>query len=396
MTHPSNKQTTNKQRLLYLVGEDWYFCSHRLKLATTAKEQGYEVAVATRVNAHGKVIQQHELKLFPLKHFRRAGLNPLREILAFIELWRLYRHFKPDIVHHVAVKPVLYGSLIAKLCKIPRVINALAGMGYLFTSQKIGPRFASTLLLKVFRKIFNQKNHTLIVQNQDDEKLWCNHAQVQAKRIALIRGSGVDIAQFTPSPEPEGIPIIVCAARMLKDKGIEDLVQAAQILARKRIRARILLCGPADDDNPAAISAAQLQQWQQDIPIEWLGPVADMSKRYAECHIAVLPSYREGMPKSLLEAAAAGLPIVTTNVPGCREVVENGRNGLLVPPQQPVALAEALGILINHSKLRQKFGQASRKKAVGEFADSLIIEQTLAVYQQKCRPLPQETTVDAA
>ncbi|MEN8236262.1 MAG: glycosyltransferase family 4 protein [Pseudomonadota bacterium] len=385
-----------KQRLLYLVSEDWYFCSHRLKLAATAKEKGYEVAVATRVNAHSKVIQQHGLTLFPLKHFRRAGLNPWREILTLIEIWRLYRQFKPDIVHHVAIKPVLYGSLVARLYKIPQVVNALAGMGYLFTSKKTIPRLASTLLLKVFRKIFNQKHHTLIVQNQDDERLWRDYAKVKPTRIALIRGSGVDIKQFSPSPEPEGIPIVVCASRMLKDKGIEDLAQAALILARKRIRARILLCGPADDDNPGSLSATQLRQWEQNVSLEWLGPVADMSKRYAECHIAVLPSYREGMPKSLLEAAAAGLPIITTNVPGCREVVENGRNGLLVPAQQPIALAEALGILINHSKLRQKFGRASRKKAVNEFADSLIIEQTLNLYAEKHIATTQEAIVDAA
>ena len=395
MTDTTNKQADNKQRLLYLVSEDWYFCSHRLKLAIAAKEKGYDVAVATRVTAHGKLIQSHGIAVFPLKHFRRAGLNPLREVFSFLEIWRLYRRFNPDIVHHVAIKPVLYGSIIAKICKVPRVINALAGMGYLFTSKRILPRIVRKILIAIFQRIFNQPNQMLIVQNQDDHKLWCDQVQVKLECLVLIRGSGVDVEQFTPTPEPDGVPIIVCAARMLKDKGIEDLVQAAQILSRKRIRARILLCGPADDDNPAAISAAQLRRWEQDVAIEWVGPVSDMKKRYAECHIAVLPSYREGMPKSLLEAAAAGLPIVTTNVPGCREVVENGLNGLLVPVQRPVALAEALGILINHPKLRQKFGRAARKKAVDEFADSIIIGQILALYENGSTML-NHASVDAA
>ena len=389
-------ETQRKPKLLFVVSEDWYFCSHRLPLAVAACQQGYEVAVATRVNKHGIRIKQHGLTLIPLRHLRRTSLNPWREMRSLIELWKIYRRVKPDIVHHVAIKPVLYGSMIARLMGISRVINALAGMGYLFTTKRLWTRIASQLIVKVLTRLFNRAPFTLILQNRDDKLLWHQQAGVREENIALIRGSGVDLQKFAPYPEPAGIPVIVCATRMLKDKGIEDLVEAAKILARKRIRARIVLCGPADDDNPSAISAQQLRQWQKDTPIEWVGMIEDIAKQYNNCHIAVLPSYREGLPKSLIEAAAAGLPIVTTNVPGCREVVENGRNGLLVPPRNPIALAEALGILINHPSLRRKFGQASRKKAEKEFAEELIIAQTLAVYKGEKNVVSTKAHVDAA
>jgi len=389
-------RTTHNPKLLYVVSEDWYFCSHRLALAAAAKQQGYTVAVATRVAKHKEQILKQGLTLIPLRHFKRASCNPWQEIRSLYELWHIYRQFKPDIVHHVAVKPVLYGSMVASLLGVPRVINALAGMGYLFTAKKNWTRLASKLMIRIYSLLFNRSEYTLIVQNQDDEKLWRERANIDANNIVLIRGSGVDVNQFQPSAEPEGIPIVVCATRMLKDKGIEELVAAAKILARKKIQTRIILCGPADDDNPSAITASQLRQWQKDTPIEWTGMVENMAQRYRDCHIAVLPSYREGLPKSLLEAAASGLPIVATNVPGCREIVENGRNGLLVPAKNPVALAEALGILINHAMLRQKFGRAGRLKAEQEFADKLIHGQTLALYQGEKKPPRLQENIDAA
>ena len=310
--------TSKPRKLLYVVSEDWYFCSHRLALACAARDQGFEVTVATRVSAHGDVIQKLGLKLYPLHHMKRGSLNPWHDLRALFELWRIYRNVKPDVVHHVAMKPVIYGSIIATLTRVPKVINAFGGMGYLFTSRHGGARILQAIITFVTKRLFNRAQQTLIVQNQDDYDLWTNQLRLPQDKVALIRGSGVDIKQYHPSSKPPSLKpepeiTIVCAARMLWDKGIGDLVEAANLIRAQKVKAKIILCGPLDRENPSAIPEARLAQWQRDGVIEWSGPVKDMAQRYHNAHIAVLPSYREGMPKSLLEAAACGLPIVTTD-----------------------------------------------------------------------------------
>jgi len=382
------------KKLLYLVAEDNYFCSHRLNLGKAALKAGFEVAVATRCQQHSQKITEAGLQIFPLKNFTRAGLNPIRQILAFWELYHIYKKFKPTIVHHVAMKPIVLGSLVARFCHINKVINALGGLGYLFTEDR-GSRHHSfpkktikkillrKIVLSLFRYFFSQPNNTLILQNNDDlDILIKSGCLVKASKVAIIRGAGVDMAAFPITPLPSSPPIIIaCVARMLWTKGIGELIEAAKIIKEQHYPIKIKLYGAPDPDNPASISISQLQAWHDTGLIIWQGYCQEVAKAYADCHIAVLASYREGLPKSLLEAASMGRPIITTNVPGCCEVVEEGENGFLVPAKESEKLAEALIRLGTNEALRLKMGLASRKRVENYFSDHLIHHATLDLYE---------------
>lgn len=367
-------------RLLFLVTEDWYFCSHRLPLACAARDAGFDVAVATRVTAHGERIRAAGLRLIPLM-LRRSGRNPWRELMAIAEITRLYRAEKPDIVHHVALKPVLYGSLAARIAAIPSVVNALAGMGYVFTSGKLSARLLRPLVTLAFRLLL--KRGRIILQNPDDRAALLKAGVASPEQITLIRGSGVDTAHFVPVPEPDtAVPLVVLPARMLWDKGVGEFVAAAHMLREEGLAARFLLAGERDPDNPAAIPAAQLETWRAGGIVEWHGRQEDMAQLLAQCHIVCLPSYREGLPKALLEAAASGRAIVATDVPGCREAVRHGVNGLLVPARDAAALAGALRRLLTDPALRREFGQHGREMAEKEFSVKKITAETLALYRE--------------
>lgn len=365
-------------RVLYFVTEDWYFCSHRLPLAVAARDAGFNVTVVTRVREHGEAIRAAGLDLVPLE-IARSGMNPLRELATLWRLIVLYRRLQPTIVHHVAMKPVLYGSLAARLAGVRGVVNALAGMGWLFTSAggrarliKRGVRVAMGGLLS---------RGIALVQNPDDAALLARLG-VPRGNIRRIAGSGVDLTRFRPAAEPEGVPVIVLPARLLWDKGVGEFVEAARILKLRGENARFMLVGDPDPANPASISAAQVADWIRDDAVEHMGWVSDMPSVFANAHIVCLPSYREGLPKALIEAAASGRPIVTTDVPGCREVVEDGVQGLCVPPRDANALADALARLIADPALRARMGEAARKRAEMEFGLDAVILQTLALYRE--------------
>jgi glycosyltransferase involved in cell wall biosynthesis len=367
-------------RLLFLVTEDWYFCSHRLPLACAARDAGFDVAVATRVTAHGERIRAAGLRLIPLG-LRRSGRNPWRELMSIAEITRLYRAEKPDIVHHVALKPVLYGSLAARIAAIPSVVNALAGMGYVFTSGKLSARLLRPLVTLAFRLLL--KRGRIILQNPDDRAALLKAGVALPEQITLIRGSGVDTAHFTPVPEHDAaVPLVVLPARMLWDKGVGEFVAAAHMLRDEGLAARFMLAGERDPDNPAAIPAAQLETWRATGIVEWHGRREDMARLLAQSHIVCLPSYREGLPKALLEAAASGRAIVATDVPGCREAVRHGVNGLLVPARDAAALADALRRLLTDAALRREFGQRGREMAEKEFSVEKITAETLALYRK--------------
>lgn len=368
---------SQKKKLLFFVTEDWYFVSHRLPLAIAAREVGYEVTVVTRVAEHGNAIREAGLKLIPIELSRR-GKNPILELMLIYHLTALYRCEKPDIVHHVAMKPVLYGSLAARFAGVPHVVNALAGLGWLFTSHS---RLASVLGRGVrFALEWLLNRGTVIVQNPDDLQ-WLADIGIEQSRTQLIRGSGVDVNRFAPTPEAEGAPVVVLASRMLWDKGVGEFVAAARDLKRQGIIARFVLVGDPDPANPASISQVLLDDWKKEGAIEWWGRRDDMPQVFAQSSIVCLPSYREGLPKVLLEAAACGRAIITADVPGCREVVRDGDNGLLVPVRNVAALADAMTRLLTNATLRQRMGERGRQRVVGKFSQERIIDQTLAVYR---------------
>lgn len=364
-----------KKKLLFFVSEDWYFCSHRLSLAVAAKDEGYDVAVVTRVTAHGERIRDAGLRLVPFEMSRRA-LNPFSEAWVLWRLVRVYRREKPDIVHHVAMKPVLYGTLAARLCGVRHVVNALAGMGWILAS---GTRLARVMkwgVLSLFRVLLPRTS--VIVQNRDDAELIRG---LGCHRVHLIRGAGVDVTGGGSVAELPGPCVVLLAARMLWDKGVGEYVEAARILKARGVSVRLLLVGDPDESNPASIPRETLRAWHDSGVIEWLGHRDDVPVLLQRSHVVCLPSYyREGIPKFLLEGLSAGLPVVTTDAPGCRETVAEGVNGFLVPPRDALALADALDRLVSDAKLRQSMGLASRNLATAEFSSERIIAETLAVY----------------
>lgn len=368
-------------KLLFFVTEDWYFCSHRLCLAIAAKEAGYDVAVLTRVTCHGDAIRSAGIRLIPSTLDRRS-LSPIRELHELLRIIKIYRDERPDIIHQVALKPVLYGTFASLFVKCARVINALAGLGYVFTSRSLKSKLLKPFVIGAFKLLLNKDKNRVILQNPDDIQMLIDNRVLSRRQTCLIRGSGVNLNYFAVTSEPKDDICIVLAARMLWDKGVGEFVAAAQQLKKQGVSARFILVGKCDHHNPAAITEEQLRTWQLDGCIEWQGHQDDMKTVFANAHIVCLPSYREGLPKVLIEAAACGLPIVTTDTPGCREVVKPSINGFLVPLRNIEELARAMLLLIENKELRQAMGSQSRQIAESEFAESIVISKTLALYKE--------------
>lgn len=363
-------------RLLFVVTEDWYFVSHRLPLAVAAKRAGFEVTVLTRCGAKCEAIRTAGIEVVPFAMARR-GLSPLglaREILA---LTGHYRRLGPDIVHHVALRPVVVGGIAARLAGVSAVVSAIAGLGYAFTGGRGGwLAFVLRALLRVALA-----RGAVIVQNPEDAGA-VRALGVATERIRLIAGAGVDTGRFHPEPEPDAVPVVMLASRLLWDKGVGEFVVAAR---RLRGRARFVLVGAPDAGNPASVPEDILRQWVAEGLVEWWGVSEDMPKTLAQATIVCLPSYREGLPKVLLEAMACGRPVVTTDAPGCRDCVRDGDNGLLVPSKDAGALAEAIARLLDDPPLRRAMGERGRQRAVEKFGQEWVIEATLALYREVLR-----------
>ncbi|MEP7029777.1 MAG: glycosyltransferase family 4 protein [Pseudolabrys sp.] len=363
--------------LLYLVTEDWYFMSHRLPMALAAQRAGYEVHVATNVNRHGAKIEACGFHLHPLV-WRRGSVNPLRLIGIVRQVRELYRRLTPDLVHHVALQPAIVGSLAARGLSIKQ-LNALAGLGSTFTSTSVKARLLRPLLKAFLRWLLSGPAVAVLVQNRDD---WNEMEQlgIDASRLSLIPGSGVDVDVLTPMAEPPGPVTTAFVGRLLEDKGLRTLISAHDMLTKRGVAVRLLIAGQADPANPASIPAAEIESWKQMPGVELLGHVDDIRQVWAAAHIAILPSRREGLPKSLLEAAACGRAIVASDVPGCREIARHGLNALLVPPDDAAALAAAIEQLSNDPALRRQFGQAGRQLVEQQFSSGRIGQQTVALY----------------
>ncbi len=367
-------------RLVYFVTEDWYFCSHRLPLAVAARKAGYDVSVITRVASHGGEIRAAGLDLIPFDLSRRSK-NPLTELSAIKRLTGIYRQLKPDIVHHVATKPVIYGSIAARLAGIRHVVNAIAGLGSIFTTDSATARMLRPLIRTSMRRLLNNDRTTVILQNPDDVDAVCRSLRVARERIVQVRGSGVDPDVYRYVPEPEGVPVVMLASRLLWDKGVGEFVEAAAILQAEGREVRFVLVGDGDDANPASIGAKTLDKWRRSANVELWGRREDMPDVLPQAHIVCLPSYREGLPKVLIEAASCGRPIVTTDAPGCREIVRHDENGLLVPVRDAAALADAIRTLLDDPALRLRMGARGREIVKQEFTVDHVVAATLGVYK---------------
>ncbi|NLD37452.1 MAG: glycosyltransferase family 4 protein [Desulfatiglans sp.] len=369
-------------KLIFFVTEDWYFYSHRLPLAIAAKDAGYDVSVITHVNKHGELIRQAGIRLIPFDLSRR-GMNLVSELSVIKRLIKIYREEMPDILHHVAMKPVIYGSFAARFAGVSNVVNAFAGLGYIFTSTDLKARLLRAVMGLSLRWLINRKKSRLILQNQDDSELLIGKGFINKERVRLIKGSGVDINIYSPTKEPDGAPLVILASRMLWAKGIKEFVEAARYLKSRGVIARFALIGDSDMHNPSSISVDQLSDWDSEGVVEWWGHKSDMPNVISKSNIVCLPSfYGEGIPKVLIEAASCGRAIVTTNTPGCKEIVIDGENGLLVPIRNPEKLADAIGTLIANNGLRKKMGENGRKLVENNFSLKIVIEKTMEVYKE--------------
>jgi len=340
---------------------------------------GYQVAVVTRVRSHGAEISGSGVDLIPFDLGRRFT-NPLAECAIFLRLLRIYRREKPTITYHVGMKPVVYGSLAARIAGIDARINAIAGLGSGFTSRRLATRLLKPFLKAALRMLLGGKRSRVIVQNRDDQRVVTRIMGGRGQAVVLVPGVGVDLAKFLPSDEPLLKPTVLYAGRILWDKGVGEFVAAAEQLRRKGVSARFVLVGAPDDGNPSAVPLAQIERWQKSGLIEWWGHREDMPVVFADSHLVCLPSfYGEGIPKVLIEAAACARAVITTDIPGCREIVRDGVNGLLVPPRNVDALADAIETLICNPAKRRALGTAGRKIAEAEYGLDLINRKSLEV-----------------
>lgn len=367
-----------QKSVIYLVTEVGYFYSHRLSLAQAARDAGYRVIVATSGDLSRLERDGFEVVSIP---FIRGSLNPFFELLTFVKIFIAYYKLKPDVLHHVALKPVIYGSIAAGLLGMPsRIVNMLGGLGYVFTSSSIKARLLRTLVKLGLKVSHLSRNSLLVVQNLDD--MAAMSEIISPEQVHLILGSGVDTDKLKPSVEPKtsSSTNVVLVGRMLWTKGVGELVEAYKLLYRLGIKVEIHLIGDTDPQNPAHIDKEVLEKWQEQQLVHWHGQCTNVADLYVQSDIAVLPSYREGLPKSLLEAASLGKPIITTDAPGCREVIEDGISGLLVPPRDSQALAGAIKTLVESEELRNQMGQKARERALSHFDIKAINRKTLDLY----------------
>lgn len=367
-------------KLLYFISEDWFFRSHFLGRAQAALRAGHDVVVLTRQGASADGLRQAGFRLLPLQ-MERSSTKVWRELGVLRQVWRAYRHERPDLIHQVALKPILYGSLVARSLGLRAVVNAPVGMGYLFTGEGARGRLLRASVRMAMRFLLNPAGSRVVFENEEDLMASTRARTVRAADAVLIRGAGVDLMQFAPAlAPPAGVPVVVLGARMLRDKGVLEFVQAARLLRAQGAALRCVLVGAPDPGNPSSLRLEQLQQWQREGVVEYWGHREDMAHVLQQCHMACLPSYREGLPKFLLEAMACGLPVVSTDVAGCREAVVPGHTGVLVPPRQAEALADALQGLVCDAALRRRMGEAGRARALALYGHAHIVQQTMDLY----------------
>jgi len=371
-------------KIILFANTGWYLYNFRRALALALKQQGYDLLLISPPGPYGEKLRALGLRWEPVPMDRRS-LNPLREARLLAWLVALFRRERPALVHGFTIKCAVYGSLAARFAGVPARVNAVAGMGYVFTSGDAKARLLRPVVRALMHAALDGRNARLVLQNPDDVALFERAGFVDKARIRLIPGSGVDCSRFTARKgvrDPAQPLRVLLAARLLWDKGLAEYIAAARQLLGEGRAMRFLLAGDPDPGNPAAVPEHTVHAWADDGVVDWLGHVDDMPALFATVDMVVLPSYREGLPKGLIEAAACALPLVTTDVPGCREVVTDGVDGLLVPVRDAAALAAAIARLQDDPALARRLGEAARRKALAQFDESVVIADTLAVYRE--------------
>jgi len=368
-------------RVLYVITEDWFFHSHFLDRAKYIAASGGTVGVATRFSIHEEELRNLGFELFPV-NFSRRGLNPISEFLTALKIRKIVRRFKPDIAHNVALKPVVTGTFGELLGRQGVVINALVGMGYIFTSTDTRASVVKPFLSRILKSLLRSKPVHVVIENPDDLNSLVDDGFVRKSQISLIRGAGVDLNAFPFHPEVPGPVVVTLVSRILRDKGVLEFIDAASQLQTRVPEVIFQIVGEPDLGNPSAIPQSDIDSWVSLPNVSYLGRRSDIADILKGSHIVCLPSYREGLPKSLLEALSCGRPIITTDVPGCREVCNDGVNGLLIPARDSSALSHAIEKLALNQDLRQAMGRAGRVRAESEFSNEIVCAQTLDLYRR--------------
>ena len=369
-------------KLVILINDLSFFCSHRLPIAEAAMDKSIDVVIGYGElgGADPQALEQKGLKVsfVPMK---RGSINVLKDLQSLFYIWRFFKKEKPDIAHLVTIKPYLYGGLIARLTGIPALVTAISGLGALFIHKDLKSKILKFLLYPLYRLAFNHSNQIVIVQNQEDAKVLRGWGVLNSNKVKLLKGSGVQLEKFINLEDTPGIPVVCFASRLLLDKGVYDFVSAARLLKKRKVQARFFFACDLDTQNPKGINMEDLKKIREEGCVEILGYQKDIPSLYSRSHIICLPSYREGLPKTLLEAAAASRAVVTTDVPGCRDAIIPNITGLLVPVRDSEALANAIQDLIKHPEKRKIMGKAGRELAKKEFAIENIVDAHLKIYK---------------
>lgn len=374
----TSREPNSPRRVLYVVNEDFAFLLNRLPMARAARKAGFEVHVATRVSNGAKAIEAEGFVLHPIP-FRRGGLSPLTAVPTILALRRVHRRIKPRILHHSGVQCCVFGSIAALGENIPQV-NAITGLGSIFTSASWRTRWLKQIMMRLLPWLLNRARSRVLVQNPDDRATLLKLG-IKPDQLTLIPGSGVDTDALIALPEPDGPVTIGFAGRLLVDKGIRALVAALGMVRSQGHEVNLIIAGNPDPANPSSVSSEEVEQWTRQAGVTCLGHIDDIKALWQRCHVAVLPSHREGLPGSLMEAAACGRPLIATDVPGCREIVLNDQTGLLVPVENPSALAQAIIRLTDSPELRARYGEAARQLVVDKLSAKLIGTAIVRLYE---------------
>jgi len=366
------------KKILFVVNSSASFASHRLPIAQQLIEKGYEVHLASPGEPL-PIFDEIGLSFHKLA-LSRKGKNPINELRVIWQLFKLFTGLQPDVVHTVTIKPYLYGGFAAKLAKVPALVSAVAGLGVVFIASGIKAKVLRAFLYPLYKFAFSHKNQSIIFQNTDDADFISDWVTINASKICLIRGSGIDLNTYQYSPEPTGKPVVAFVGRLLVDKGIREFIDASKIIYDNEIEADFWVAGDLDEGNPSSITKVEIASWKELPNVRVIGFQTDIGDLYTKSNIACLPSYREGLPKSLIEAAACGRAVVTSDVPGCRDAIESNKTGLLVPINDPFALADAIEYLIKNPDVRKRMGAAGRSLAEKEFAIEKIVSEHMKIY----------------
>jgi glycosyltransferase involved in cell wall biosynthesis len=371
-----------RRKALLVANTSWYLYNFRRPLARALRDEGFDVVFVAPTDAYSARLTGEGFGFRTLRIDRR-GTNPLVDLATLADLVALYTRERPDAVHHMTIKCVLYGSVAAALCQVPAVINAVTGLGHMFVSNTPRTTLLRPLIRRLYRAALASPRSRVIFQNEDDLSSFEQLGLSTREQAVLIRGSGVDTLRFSPRPDaaPQRPPMVLLVARLIGEKGIFEFLQAARMLRARGIAARFVVAGTPDPGNPSSIGEGQLARWRSEGVVDFLGHVVAIDELLARADVVVLPSYREGLPRTLLEAAAMGKAIVTTDVPGCRDAVQHEKNGLLVPVRDAAALSAAIGRLLDEPETRNRMGRAGRALVLREFDERMVVAQTLGVYR---------------